>query len=266
MSRRYAVVGNPVHHSKSPWLHAQFARQTQRDMVYAALAPTEENFADAVRTFFAGGGIGLNITVPFKESALALADSASHFAQRARAANVLKMTTAGLKAYNTDGAGLLRDLSRNVGEPISQRRILILGAGGAARAAALALAAESPADLCIAARDAGKAATLAELCGSRGMALAACAEPFDLIFNATSAALSGQSLPLSRSVFVGASLAYDLSYGAAAHPFLAMAKEATRRVDGLGMLAEQAALSFAIWEDILPSTAKEIQRLRKPSA
>ncbi|MDM5147222.1 shikimate dehydrogenase [Candidatus Persebacteraceae bacterium Df01] len=268
MSRRYAVVGHPVRHSKSPWIHAHFAECTQRDIVYAAYAPPLSGFDEFARNFFAAGGCGLNITVPFKQEALAFASSASAFSKRAQAANVLAARNSGIVAYNTDGAGLVRDITHNLRVAIADKRLLLIGAGGAARAVALALAEKNPANLCIAARNTKRAVALAETVGEhstisvRGIALADCDEPFDIVINATSAALSGEKLPLSSAVFAGAELAYDLSYGKAAKTFLRVANQAICCVDGAGMLAEQAAFSFAIWEGVMPMTADVIRQVK----
>lgn len=260
--RRYAVAGMPVRHSLSPWIHAHFARQTQRNLIYAAFAP--ESFPVFARDFFAKGGRGLNITAPFKSDALQFAARSSAFSRRADAANVLFADDAdsdSVSAFNTDGAGLLRDLTYNFGIVLERKRILLAGAGGAARAAALALA-ERDARLVVAARKAEKAESLARLVGGESASLAECGGGYDLIINAIPGGEKGES-PVPNSVFAGAKLAYDLNYGRAAAGFLRAAAAAEIRADGGGMLTEQAALSFAIWEGVLPSAAHLTRILRE---
>lgn len=251
MKRRYAVIGSPVRHSRSPWLHGYFARLTQRAIVYAAYEP-RGGFADCAAAFFAAGGCGLNITLPYKAEALAFADSASAFARQVGAANVLaRAADGGIKAYNTDGGGLLRDL-QGLTDGVSGKTILLLGAGGAARAAAYALAAAAPAELRLYNRTPQRAQALAEGCG--GVAVAQPEAGADIIIHATSAG-HGDYAPYPAALFSTAQLAYDLSYGAAAQPFIRQAKEAgaQKTADGSGMLAWQAALSFALWEGVMPT-------------
>ncbi|MGI9307434.1 MAG: shikimate dehydrogenase [Gammaproteobacteria bacterium] len=258
--RRYAVAGFPVRHSLSPLIHAHFARAAQRNIVYAAFAPPPEKFAEFVRAFFAAGGRGLNITAPFKKDALQIAGRASAFARRADAANVLTAEENGIAAHNTDGAGLIKDMSKNCGVPPAGKKILIAGAGGAARAAALALA-EQGAKITIVARRLSAADSLAQTAGGTPAEFAGCGGEYDIVVNA----IPGQNgeTPLPHKVFSGAALAYDLNYGAAAMPFLQAAATARMRADGIGMLAEQAALSFAIWEGMMPSTKGLIKDLRR---
>lgn len=276
--RRYAVVGSPVRHSRSPWLHGFFARRTQRDILYAALQP-RDTFAACCGEFFGGGGSGLNITLPYKADALEFAESASAFARRCGAANVLKREAdGGIRAYNTDGSGLLRDLQQQGGDPAG-KNVLLLGAGGAARAAAHALADAAPARLWICNRTAARAEQLAAACGGCARAVSleeAAADAHGgahLVINATSAGHGGNGnngnegggdIALPPRIFGGAALAYDLSYGAAAQPFLraAAAGGASRAADGMGMLVWQAALSFAIWEGVLPPAQAAIRQLR----
>ena len=255
---RYAVVGAPVRHSLSPWIHSHFARQTQRDIGYAAFAP--DDFAAFARDFFASGGRGLNITAPFKKDALEFAARASAFSHRAAAANVLAADENGaVAAYNTDGAGLIKDLTGNCGLSLAGLRVLIAGAGGAARAAALSLA-ERGANIVVAARRADAAASLAKLAGGEAATLQECGGGYDAVINATA---GGDESPLPSSAFVGARLAYDLNYGRAAAAFLRSASGAEQRADGGGMLVEQAALSFAVWEGALPSTSPLTRILRE---
>lgn len=262
--RRYAVAGDPVRHSLSPWIHAHFARVLQKPVVYAAYAPAD--FSAFAGEFFRQGGRGLNVTVPFKKSALDFAGNASAFARRAGAANVLAwQESAGagdghVAAYNTDGAGLTKDIARIIADSVKGARTLIAGAGGAARAAALSLS-ERGAKVTIAARNPDAAESLAHLAGGHAVAFSDCDAEFDIILNAISGGHAGQAPPLPLRAFEGAALAYDLNYGKAAAPFLRAATAARLRADGGGMLVEQAALSFAIWESALPPTASLIQDL-----
>lgn len=264
--RRYAVIGNPVQHSRSPWLHHYFARRTQRRLVYAAYRPAAA-FADCAAAFFSGGGNGLNITLPYKADALAFADNSSAFARNANAANVLKRARDGsISAYNTDGSALLCDLRDLSGDP-RDKTILLLGAGGAARAAALALAGSKPQLLQIYNRTASRADQLARQLAPHCRAAAVKTPPAgaDLIINATAAGHSDTPALYPESVFNGCPLVYDLSYGAAAQPFLtqAAAAGAHRTADGTGMLVRQAALSFALWEGVMPSVRTAIAELRR---
>ena len=263
MSGRFGVVGKTAAHSLSPWLHQCFARQTQRETPYAAYAPPPgKSFSDFARDFFAEGGRGLNVTVPYKKEAIEFVVRASAFCRRAEAANVLTLKEDGVVACNTDGAGLIKDLTENCGQPPDNKRVLIAGAGGAARAATLALA-ERGCKLTIAARKLSAAESLSQLVGGEAMLLSACEGGYEMIFNATSGGWSGEESPLSPSVFRGALLAYDLNYGEAARPFLLAAAAAKLQTDGLGMLAEQAALSFAIWRGVLPSAKIPLRLLRQ---
>ena len=269
---RCGIVGNPVAHSLSPFLHRRFARALQRDLVYAAYEPenSAKAFSDFARDFFAEGGRGLNATLPFKKAALDFADSSSAFAKRARAANTLVGREGGVFACNTDGAGLVRDIVWNLGFGVSGARVLVIGAGGAGRGAAHALGDLKPAGLAVVNRTAERAADLSReigaACGvvSVGAALDGFSGAFDLVVNATAAGHSGRAPEISAEVFREAGLAYDLSYGPAASPFLDLARRggAKRTADGLGMLAEQAALSFAVWTGSLPSARGVVSELR----
>ena len=253
-AERYGVIGLPVRHSLSPWIHAHFARVLQRKIVYAAYAPPRESFVDFVHDFFAAGGRGLNITVPFKADALSVAVRTSAFACRAGAVNVLCNEKDGIGGYNTDGAGLIKDLRHYYDADLNRKRVLIVGAGGAARAAAVALS-EQGAQITVAARKPQAAAELATLTNGDAIALSECAGGFNIILNATSGGHVGAQSPLPAAAFVDSELAYDLNYGAAAAAFLHVATAAKTRADGSGMLLEQAALSFAIWQGVLPCTA-----------
>ena len=264
--RRYAVIGNPVRHSRSPWLHQYFARLTQRRLVYAAYCPAA-GFADCAAAFFAAGGNGLNITLPYKADALAFADKASAFARSANAANVLKRSADGnIHAYNTDGSALLCDL-RDLGCEVRNKTILLLGAGGAARSAALALANGKPQLLQIYNRTTSRAEQLAQQLQPHCRAKAVTTLPTaaQLIINATSAGHSDAAVTYPKTLFSGCTLAYDVSYGAAAVPFLTQAATAgaPQTADGSGMLVWQAALSFALWEGVRPTVQAAVTMLRR---
>jgi shikimate dehydrogenase len=276
MTDRYAVFGNPVAHSQSPRIHALFARQTAQDLRYEALLAPLDGFAAAVQAFAAAGGRGANVTVPFKEEAHRLANRLTARAQAAGAVNTLVFATDGITGDNTDGAGLVRDLAVNLQFAIGGRRVLLLGAGGAARGAILPLLQEQPAELHIANRTADKAAQLAREFADHAAAIGA-ARPagggfaalaghgFDLVINATSAGLAAQALPLPAGVFAPGSLAYEMLYGRET-PFMAQARAdgAGRVADGLGMLVEQAAEAFALWRGVRPATGPVLAALRAP--
>jgi len=276
MTDRYAVFGNPIAHSKSPRIHALFAQQTAQDLTYEALLAPLDGFAAAVRDFAVAGGRGANVTVPFKEDAFRLATRLTSRAQAAGAVNTLVFGADGIVGDNTDGAGLVRDLTANLGIAIAGSRVLLLGAGGAARGTILPLLERQPLELFIANRTAEKAAALAaEL---TPLAPAGAARPdgggfealagrgFDLVINATSAGLVEQSLPLPTGVFARGSLAYDMLYGRET-PFMAQARAAGARIaDGLGMLVEQAAEAFEVWRGVRPDTAPVLAALRQELA
>jgi shikimate dehydrogenase len=275
MTDRYAVIGNPIAHSKSPQIHAAFARQTGQDIEYTRLPAPPDGFRRTVENFRAAGGRGANVTVPFKLEAFDLADEVSQRAKDAQAANFLNFDGGRIRADNTDGAGLIRDITGNLGFSIAGQRVLLMGAGGAARGALQPLLAQQPAILTIANRTAEKALQLAEayryhpsaassvLSGLRYHELAG--HHFDLLINATSSSLQGELPPLPAGVFADASLAYDLMYGKGLTPFLAFAQcqGAARLADGLGMLVEQAAESFFLWRGVRPETRAVIELLRK---
>ncbi len=276
MTDRYAVFGHPIQHSRSPFIHAAFAAQTGQDLTYEAIDATPEAFAETVRGFFAAGGHGANVTVPHKEAALALAHTASERAQRAGAANTLRREADGtLYADNTDGVGLLRDLTRRWGVAVSGRRVVLLGAGGAARGVLEPLLAQLPAQLVIANRTAARAEALVrlaqawdtarhvELVGGGWEALAQ-TPAAHLVINATSASLAGETLPLPSGLIGPGTAVYDMMYGAEPTPFLrqAQALGAARTIDGLGMLVEQAAESFWLWRGVRPDTEPVYRQLR----
>jgi len=265
MSDRYCVFGNPIAHSKSPLIHTRFALQTGQDMRYEAILAPADDFAGAVASFVAAGGRGANVTVPFKEEAHRLANRLTPRAERAGAVNTLIFDASGAVGDNTDGAGLLTDIQNNLGYPLAGKRILLLGAGGAARGVIGPLLDARPATLIIANRTADKARQLA---ASFGQHLLGCGYDelegsFDIVINATSASLAGESLPLPLGAFAAHSLAYDMMYGRDT-PFLTLARGrgAARCADGLGMLVEQAAEAFFVWRGIRPETGPLLTELR----
>ncbi len=273
MSDRYGVFGHPVAHSKSPAIHAAFAAQCGHDLSYEAILAPLDGFADSLCAFVAAGGRGANVTVPFKEEACRLATRLTPRAAQAGAVNTLAFDSSGMLGDNTDGAGLLRDLSNNLGCRITGQRLLLLGAGGAARGVVGPLLEARPAALVIANRTAARAADLAERFAGRGP-LRACGYPdlagesFDLVINATSASLGGETPCMPERVFAFGSLAYDMMYGRGETPFLLLARTqgAERLADGLGMLVEQAAEAFRFWRGVLPDSAPVLAMLRAVAA
>ncbi len=269
MSDLYAVFGNPIAHSKSPQIHAAFAAQCAQTLHYSAILAPLDGFAAAVTEFIAADGRGANVTVPFKEEAYRLATRLSDRARIAGAVNTLIFDAGDIVGDNTDGEGLWRDLSRNLGLSLAGQRILLLGAGGAARGVVAPLLASAPERLTIANRTPSKAQRLAELFAGdgavSGIAYADLAgQRFDLVINATAASLAGELPPLPNGVFAADSLAYDMMYGRGETPFLAFARRngAARGSDGLGMLVEQAAESFRLWRGMRPQTQALIASLR----
>jgi shikimate dehydrogenase len=268
MTDAYAVFGNPIAHSKSPRIHAEFARQTGQDMNYSARLAPLDGFAEAVQAFRAEGGRGANVTVPFKEQAFALATRLSERSRVAGAVNTLLFEPDGLFGDNTDGAGLVRDLTANLGLDLAGRRILLMGAGGAARGVILPLLEQGPAQLFIANRTADKAVALAAAFGAGRPNLAGggyetLAGGFDVVINATAASLAGDLPPLAETVFAPGALAYDMMYGRDT-PFLAFARaRGARTADGLGMLVEQAAEAFLLWRGVRPDTGPVLRLLRE---
>lgn len=265
MTDRYAVFGHPIAHSKSPQIHAAFARQTGQDMTYEAILAPLDGFVECVAQFIATGGRGANVTVPFKEEAFKLATRLSPRAQRAGAVNTLNFDTDGILGDNTDGAGLVADLTNNLKQTLGGRRILLLGAGGAARGVIEPLLEQQPAALVVANRTVSRAQDLA---GLFGHGITACSfeaadTPFDIVINATAASLAGELPPLSPRVFTDNTLAYDMMYGRDT-PFLSFARThgASAASDGLGMLIEQAAEAFFVWRGERPETAAVIAALR----
>lgn len=277
---RYAVLGHPVAHSQSPFIHAEFARQTGEHIHYGRIECPLDGFEAAVRAFIdsadAAAGLGpargCNITVPFKFQVLPLARRASARALLAQAANVLRFDADGWYADNTDGTGLVRDLQQHAGLPLAGRRVLLIGAGGAAAGVLGPLIEAGCAAVTVANRTPSKARALvqrhADWARQHGVALTAsgltdAGEDFDLVINSSASSLAGAAVPVSPAVLRPGALAVDLMYGPAAQPFLAWAAAhgATGR-DGLGMLVEQAAGAFALWRGVMPDTPPVLAALR----
>lgn len=268
MAARYCVIGNPVGHSKSPAIHAAFARQTGQDIAYELCLAPLDSFAATVQRLMDEGFRGANVTVPFKLEAAAACSSLSIRAQAAGAVNTLLFASGAIEGDNTDGAGLVNDIVGNAGFSIAGKRVLLLGAGGAARGAILPLLGEQPCELVIANRTRATADALAARFATPACPVSACDFAalhgrFDLIVNATSASLGGESPPLPAHVFSASTLALDMMYGNIPTPFMAVAGGygATTR-DGLGMLVEQAAEAFALWRGVRPDTAEVLKSMR----
>jgi len=267
---RYAVFGHPVAHSLSPRIHALFARQTGLAISYEAIDAAPEEFAAAVDAFAAAGGRGANITLPHKQDALALCERLSERARAAGAVNTLVRTASGWTGDNTDGEGLVRDLTERNALDLRGRRTLLLGAGGAAHGVAPALLDAGIGDLFIVNRTPEKADALADKLGQPGRVHSrywddlATLGAFDFIVNATSAGRVQRSLDLPFGIATPRALAVDLSYGEAAIAFLAWARSAhcAQAIDGLGMLVEQAAESFLLWHGVRPDTAAVFAELQ----
>ena len=269
---RYAVFGHPIGHSLSPAIHRAFGEQLGLAVDYRTIDAAPEAFADAIGVFFATGGRGANVTLPHKGAALALASRVSDAAQGAQAANVLTRQADGeVAAHNTDGAGLIRDLRERHAVTLTDARVLLLGAGGAARGAAGALLDAGAGALVITNRTPARATALADaLHDPRRVGViswpAADADepPFDLIVNATAAGVLGETLALPKALVNPTTIAYDLAYGNAAAPFVQWAQQAgaAQALDGLGMLVEQAADAFALWHGYPPQTEPVYQAMR----
>lgn len=279
MPDRYAVIGHPIAHSKSPFIHGLFAQATGQDMVYEAIdgGAGPGGFERALAAFRAAGGRGMNVTLPFKLAALAVADSASEDARLAGAANTLSFEGGRIEARNTDGIGLVRDIEVNLGLPLAGRRVLLLGAGGATRGAVRPIARAGAARIVIANRTADKAEALAAELAPHlgGVPLVGCGlaalgtqGAFDVVINATSASLDGQAPAVPAGAFAPGALAYDMVYGKGLTPFLRLARQAgcARLADGVGMLVEQAAEAFAAWRGVRPDTREALARLTVPLA
>ncbi|MFT5721251.1 MAG: shikimate dehydrogenase [Motiliproteus sp.] len=270
MTDRYAVVGNPIQHSKSPSIHRLFAQQCSQDLSYDSLEAPLEDFSQTVLTFFAKGGRGLNVTVPFKEQAWSLACRLTPRARLAGAVNTLYIDPAGqLCGDTTDGVGLLEDIIHNHQGRIEGQRVLVLGAGGAVRGVLEPLLQKRPQRVLVANRTPAKAQELAQVFTALG-AISGCGfeeieGSFDLIINGTSASLQGELPPLPAGVLAPGGWCYDLMYGAEPTPFMDWAQQqgAAKTLDGLGMLVEQAAESFQLWRGVRPITSAIITAVRE---
>jgi shikimate dehydrogenase len=268
MTDQYAVIGNPIEHSRSPQIHAAFAQQTGEAIHYGRLLGDLERFEAEVQEFFSAGGRGLNVTVPFKERAYRMTDSVSLRAESAGAVNTLMATPDGLRGDNTDGVGLVRDLGCNHRFDFAGARMLLLGAGGAVRGVLRPLLETQPARLLIANRTGSKAVALAEAASSplvAGCGLDALAgERFDLIINGTAAGLAAEVPAIPDDCLAEGGWTYDMLYGAEPTAFVEWGRThgALRALDGLGMLVEQAAESFHLWRGVYPDTAPVIAELR----
>jgi shikimate dehydrogenase len=273
MTDRYAVFGNPVSHSKSPLIHGMFARATAQDLTYEAIEAPVDGFAAALAEFRAHGGRGLSVTMPFKLEAYALATDLSQRARRAGAVNALKFEGDRIYAENFDGIGLVGDIERNCGYPLAGRRVLLLGAGGAARGVLQPILERRPALLTLANRTVAKAKTLGEQFADLGNLVTGGYadigdDAYEVVINATSTSMRGEPSPVPRAVFAPGSLAYDLVYGKGLTPFLRLARDAGAGclADGVGMLVEQAAEAFLWWRGVRPDTSAVIARLKVPLA
>jgi len=267
---QYAVMGNPIAHSKSPSIHRRFAADAGLDLRYDALLVPLDGFSSAVSGFFAAGGKGLNITVPFKQEAWAMAKVLSPQAQRAGAVNTLLIADGQLVGHNTDGSGLVRDIKANWHGELAGKRLLVLGAGGATRGIIESLLAEQPQELVIANRTVARAEALAALfsplgnvsaCGYEGLS----GHQFDWVINATSASLQGELPPLPQNLLASGAWGYDLMYASEPTVFCRWALDNGARIaaDGLGMLVEQAAEAFSLWTGIRPATAELLNEMRQ---
>ncbi|MCD8514878.1 MAG: shikimate dehydrogenase [Burkholderiaceae bacterium] len=275
MMDRYAVIGNPIQHSKSPLIHQAFAQASGQTLTYEKIEGPLGQFAATADRFRAEGGRGLNVTVPFKTDACAYATDLAESARAAGAANALKFEGNRCLAQNFDGIGLVRDIVHNLGRPVQGQRVLLLGAGGATRGAILPLLAEQPARLFVANRTVDKAVELARFFHDQGAASRVLEgggyadlsnDAFDIVINATSASLSADLPPLPITALKADGLAYDMVYGKGLTPFLQLARQAQVQhlADGVGMLVEQAAEAFAWWRGVRPDTQSVIRQLTVP--
>jgi shikimate dehydrogenase len=266
MTDRYAVIGNPISHSKSPLIHRMFAEQTGQDISYEAIEAPLDGFAATIERLRSEGYKGCNVTVPFKFEAYKLGTQLSERARAAQAVNTLKFEVSGIFGDNTDGTGLVHDIERNLGVALNNKRVLLMGAGGAAYGVALPLC-DAGAHIAVANRTADKARQLAAAFAASGK-VSGCGydelgeQQFDVIVNATSAGLSDSRIELPETIFAPGALAYDMMYGRET-PFMAFARQHGARVaDGLGMLVEQAAEAFYIWRGVYPDTQPVLEKFR----
>ncbi len=261
---KYAVIGNPIAHSKSPQIHEAFAKQTGQDMSYKAILAPLDAFEVTVHRLIDEGYKGVNVTLPFKLQAFLLSDTLTPLAQSAGAANTLVLNRKNIKGHNTDGAGLVNDMTQNLGIALKGARILLLGAGGAAEGVFQPILDQKPACLVVANRTLDKAQKMVGKAPNQASAstFAALQGQFDIVINATSTGISDTALPIPDSIFAKNCLAYDMMYGRET-PFMAQARAAGAQVsDGLGMLVEQAAAAFYVWRGVRPKTAPVIAMLR----
>ena len=271
MTDRYAVIGNPVAHSRSPEIHAAFARECGEDIQYERLLATPTGFVETVETFRSSGASGANVTLPFKPEAFAYAGVCTARAERGKSVNTLQFESDQVVGDNTDGVGLCRDIVSNLGQPLAGTRILLIGAGGAARAVIGALLDCQPEILVITNRTPAKAQVIvAEMDAKKRFCAVAPAElstrRFDVLINATSASLTASLPMVPASCFDKNALAYDMMYGKGLTPFLALAASTGARTsDGLGMLVEQAAEAFFLWRAKRPSTGPVLNLLKQNS-
>ena len=267
----YCVMGNPITHSKSPHIHKAFAEQTQQNIFYQAIHVDDGKFIAALKEFQAQGGKGLNITVPFKGDAWEISENRNNRSERALAVNTISFDDAGkITGDNTDGVGLIRDLTINLEISIKDKDILILGAGGAVRGILDPLFDKEAGRITIANRTVRRAEELADMFSDRGDILTCrfdelAGSGFDIIINGTSASLQGEVPPLPENLLNDNACCYDMMYSMSDTPFVSWAKAqgATKASDGLGMLVEQAAESFFIWRGVRPETRQVIDALRK---
>jgi shikimate dehydrogenase len=267
---QYGVFGHPVGHSLSPFIHGVFARDTDQQMTYRAYDVAPEEFAERVQRFFDEGGRGLNITMPYKIAAVEVVQELTARAAHAAAVNTLAWQDGGILGDNTDGVGLVHDLCDNLGLIITQRRLLILGAGGATRGVLAPLLGLAPAIVVIANRTPERAealaAAFADLGVTQGVGFSYVGDtPFDLVINATSASLSGDMPPIPSDAIGPQTVCYDLAYGRSAMGFVRWAQKSgcAMAVQGLGMLVEQAAESFRLWRGVRPQTAEVLAALKQ---
>jgi shikimate dehydrogenase len=265
---RYALVGHPIEHSRSPLIHTVFARQTGQRLTYELIDAEPPAFETAVRGFGAAGGKGMNVTVPHKEAAFALCSRSSEAATAAGAVNTISIADGVLTGHNTDGIGLIRDLTVNLRQGLAGARIVVLGAGGAARGILGPLLKENPSELTLANRTKERADELVAKLGGSSLVARTFAEladlaPADFLINATSAGLKGEPPPFPVSLVGPQTFCYDLVYGSNDTPFVVWAKThgAARAVHGWGMLVEQAAESFAIWRGVRPDTKPLLKQI-----
>jgi shikimate dehydrogenase len=270
MTDKYAVLGNPIAHSKSPLIHAAFAKQTHQDISYEAILAPLDGFRQTVQRLQDEGYKGANVTVPFKFEAYDACHQHTDRAFVAGAVNTLTFNGGHIAGDNTDGAGLVRDITHNLGYTLQDAQVLLLGAGGAAQGVLQPLVEAAPANITVANRNVEKAHIMVQrlaieqaICNISVLEFKALNQPFDIIINATSAGLADSALPIPDAAFGKQTLAYDMMYGRET-PFMAQAQKAGAQVaDGLGMLVEQAAEAFAGWRGVRPDTQPVLQQLRQ---